>query len=579
MDNHDIYEYLFDETLKNRIIGDTASVSQTDVIDDCENDNIESKRLFDVSGDNFAAQKVIVEEKYYWVEICVLKIIMNLLKRYGIKYHEIYYPGNNEQHSICIEQNGRVAECYFLYDVFYGENNRTDYDEIAQKLYSNKSSGVDVVKIYIFRDDITMFDLAALTYSNVEKDNNLKVDINPLRVFFEEYFDEHEYECFIEYVDDFNDKARNHIGYRTVIVPSPEMMINFKDRKARVLETYKFNENMLERVSKEDIQRLDYNFKNRKMYQALVSEQDFSNSFISSEWAYDMFSSFMGELDLTGIASGYLKSIEQLLFYLLKQHKGEAGRKVNVYDENGKKKLQDLLISTEDERIESTLGALQTFFEHNRDLFDVGKKTKGFITDSISDWRAKNRNGYFHKDNLHDPGVLTEIRERTIFLYYLILGGVKITDEQRIQIGIVDEANDSISNSFNVRYNIFTEWIKNIIRYDVPLNGDGMMFMMVAQEYYNRWLVVPYRIKSPSIEDFMDIKKCWNKIVTDHTADMPPLHWRMTDIKTAKEADKEFQKMLFKFMGDHPEEAEKLRDNSSIYYHGITTNTIIGNNK
>lgn len=578
MDNHDIYEYFFNETLKNRIIGDTASVSQTDIIDDCKND-IESKRLFDVSGDSFAAQKAIIEGKYYWVEICVLKIIMNLLKRYGVKYNEVYYPYNNEKYSICIEQNGKVTECYFLYDIFYGENNRTDYDEIAQKLYSNKSSDVDFVKIYIFRDGITMFDLAALAYSKVEKDNNLKVDIDPLRVFFEEYFNEYEYECFIEYVYDFNEKARNHIGYRTVAVPSPEMIKNFKGRKSHMLEAYKFSENMLELVSKDDIQKLEYNFKKRKMYQALISEQDFSNSFITSEWAYDMFSSFMGELDLTGIASGYLKSIEQLLFCLLKLHKGEAGRKVNVYNENGKKKLQDLLLSTEDDRIESTLRALQTFFEHNGDLFDVRKKTKGFITDSIYDWSAKNRNGYFHKDNLHDEGVLAEIREKTIFLYYLILGGVKITDEQRMQIGIIDEENDDLSNSFNVRYDIFTDWLKNIILYDVPLNGDGMMFVMVEQDYYNRWLIVPYRIKSPSIEDLVDITKCWKKRVSDSTADMPPLQWRMTDIKTAKEADKEFQKMLFKFMGDYPEEADKLSDNYSIYYYGITTNAIIGNNK
>lgn len=183
MDNHDIYEYIFNETLNNKIIGDTASSIQSDSIEDCEND-IVSKRLFDVSGDNFTAQKVSVEEKYYWIEICVLKIFMNLLNRYGIKYHVIYHPKKNEQHSLYIKKGNKFTECYFLYDVFYGENSRTDYDIIAQKLYGNRAKNVDIVKIYIFRDDITMFDLAALTYSTVEKDKALRVDINPLTKSF-----------------------------------------------------------------------------------------------------------------------------------------------------------------------------------------------------------------------------------------------------------------------------------------------------------------------------------------------------------------------------------------------------------
>lgn len=51
----------------------------------------------------------------------------------------------------------------------------------------------------------------------------------------------------------------------------------------------------------------------RSLYELMIGQSDFADSFISSEWYYDIHT-ITGVIDETGVVTGYLKSIEQLLF-------------------------------------------------------------------------------------------------------------------------------------------------------------------------------------------------------------------------------------------------------------------------
>ena len=161
-------------------------------------------------------------------------------------------------------------------------------------------------------------------------------------------------------------------------------------------------------------------FLNLGRYELLLGESDFAKSFLTSEWLYKKYFSLQ-ELDNTFIVAGYLKSIEQLLWdiiYIIGQ--GRQVRGVNIEQDNF-------------EDIDTTLGSLQYFITNysNDDLFETafGTSTRfvmRYLRSQLSVWRAKYRNGYFHKHNLEDKEKINLIREETFFLYLLILGSISL---------------------------------------------------------------------------------------------------------------------------------------------------------
>lgn len=83
------------------------------------------------------------------------------------------------------------------------------------------------------------------------------------------------------------------------------------------------------------------------------------------------------------------------------------------------------------EDIDTTLESLQYFITNyaNEDLFELvfGNSTRFVMRHlrlQLSSWRARYRNGYFHKQNLSDRQKKDVIRDETFFLYLLILGAI-----------------------------------------------------------------------------------------------------------------------------------------------------------
>lgn len=66
------------------------------------------------------------------------------------------------------------------------------------------------------------------------------------------------------------------------------------------------------------------------------------------------------------------------------------------------------------------------FLNQYHDLFDVNNYVIRKIRDVIRAWKNDERNGYFHKENLDDVDKVATIRKNTIFIYYLVLGGIDL---------------------------------------------------------------------------------------------------------------------------------------------------------
>ena len=178
------------------------------------------------------------------------------------------------------------------------------------------------------------------------------------------------------------------------------------------------NKNYSLEIPPQHLQILMANFKKR--YQILLSDTDFARSYFTSEW---LFNKQMrnDNLDKTYIVSGYLKSIEQLLAYCIKKSAGND--MIEVF--NG----GQVQISS-DQFAKATLGNMQHYigsFE-NRDIFDsrLSNRTIQLLNKHLAQWIKKERNGYFHKDNVSRIEIVSQIRDATYNIYLLLLGSMAV---------------------------------------------------------------------------------------------------------------------------------------------------------
>ena len=158
----------------------------------------------------------------------------------------------------------------------------------------------------------------------------------------------------------------------------------------------------------------------QKRYQLLLSNDDFAKSYFTSEW---LFHKQMrnDNLDKTYIVAGYLKSIEQLLAHCLKKTAGDGF--INLV--NG----ASVQISSEG-FARATLGNMQHYIGslENRAVFDsrISNRTIILLNKQLAQWIKKERNGYFHKDNLSNLEVVSQIRDSTYNIYLLLLGSLSV---------------------------------------------------------------------------------------------------------------------------------------------------------
>ena len=90
-------------------------------------------------------------------------------------------------------------------------------------------------------------------------------------------------------------------------------------------------------------------FIDRKLFKALVGKSDFAKSFLTSEYLYNQFNN-NDMFDYTAVVSGYLKSVEQLMFRLVLQYtdqRDNKGRLYRVGPSNNKTTLTTVLESGE----------------------------------------------------------------------------------------------------------------------------------------------------------------------------------------------------------------------------------------
>ncbi|MCR5708428.1 MAG: hypothetical protein K6G82_09160, partial [Ruminococcus sp.] len=79
---------------------------------------------------------------------------------------------------------------------------------------------------------------------------------------------------------------------------------------------------------------------------------------------------------------------------------------------------------------------MANYFKDNLDLFrsDISYQTKKYIRETIFKYKDL-RNGYLHKDNIHEETKIEEIRKASFQMMFLMLGAYKLSNDDIIALG------------------------------------------------------------------------------------------------------------------------------------------------
>lgn len=315
--------------------------------------------------------------------------------------------------------------------------------------------------------------------------------------FFKALFGTDEYILFQQAVDEFNSQKESMTGYKTLFMPNETEVERFKNKRLGDIKNFNYRFE-LQRATKElcekrKITNRDYNYItndpdniiktcldryiNNLRFLIFIGDADFAESYISSEWYY--FSSFETDiLDKTAIAVGYLKSAEQLLYRIIRNHINDTNYKIQhikkidadtadeLKDDAGKIPQHIPFDERYEEYFDTTFGSLITFIKTYKDtgLFenDISYQWKKYVIQYLYDYCKDYRNEHLHKDNIYSSDEISGIRKRTLLLYFILLGSFRLDDNNLLLLG--GKAAFFKANLIEDLYLRFVEWMDSRIQ-------------------------------------------------------------------------------------------------------------------
>lgn len=486
MDNSKLYQHRFDELLK------VLKRNRAESADRINSDN--SNLVIDFSGSSFREYKRLITNNENWVIYTVQTLLVGLLDAYRIDYEIPEYDdvrptgriAKKRPFAFAITKNGKKTGYNFRY---YRKNGL-----IAIRDYYRNFKDIDAVRIYEIRKEKTGM-MQTSNKIEAEEDNSY-LWFGAIKDFFEEFFDDEEYSMFVEYAEKFNENAKNLIGYKMMAMPTTDAVASFKVKKAEMLrdEFNKYSISFKEEIDKTEFEIIKHNYIDRELYQLITAESDYADSFISSEWYYGIHS-ITGAIDETGVVTGYLKSIEQLLYDVLKLYLGRKKKRIGL---NAKKKGEFEanypgenhkgfidFVEEYEYYFDTTLGSLIKFIKFknhsgeffNKDFFAVDDDTIQYLIDTLYEFKDYDRNDHLHKDNLYTLEELETIRGKAIILYSLILGCFAISDDDLELLGKETPEEPSEITDEELR-EMIVSWATPILTYDMPKDSKVVAFMV-----------------------------------------------------------------------------------------------------
>lgn len=292
------------------------------------------------------------------------------------------------------------------------------------------------------------------------------IEVNlSLKSFFIDFFSEEVYDLFIDIVKKAVKTANYEIGFQTIPTLSLHHLSDFRNNRIKHFQEFDFKSleyvhettNNVSGITKEDNNCVYNNFINNKLYHLFICNADFSKCFTTSEYLYSVFKNG-DKLDYTAIVSGYLKSIEQLIYELMKICLNYTTEKLWITRKRGLNRIRNRdkkayldnnsrenpnnnghyqisFTPNSEPYFDTSLGSLIWFFHDYKSLWRLSDQSFDYLfgfNGILQKYKQECRNEHFHKDNIYDYKKVERIRNNTILLFFLILGSIndeKIIDQ------------------------------------------------------------------------------------------------------------------------------------------------------
>ncbi|NLV35011.1 MAG: hypothetical protein GXY21_10825 [Clostridiaceae bacterium] len=426
--HNQIYEEVRTKALNRIKHVRNAYSSRTEEINPIINAAINST-FFDIGGDDYSEYSFIMTEVERYSDAMLSDLIYGLLDEYQIKVTPVHIDNQkiNEAPILSFIHSEGIMNILYLFKRF-GMNHSLPSNTLEAIMEHHKADDykyISLVSKYPYAE--------AFNHNNDESDPSRGTHLYSLKHFFDQFFSPDEFDIFKSFAETYTKDVRKYLGLSVTKSLTPYALFNFKNAVDYSIRHFQYNNVLrseLVGINSTQLSLISEQYLNDRFYKALIGKRDYAQSFITAEWLYDSMKT-AENIDLTAIAMGYFKAIEQLMLALIALHKNE-GRTI-------KKKKKDeypyIILSDSniaDDKIDTTLGSLIAFmkFYKNRDLFrfEINEETQNHIIAVLEDIKGL-RNGYFHKDNLIDWNYIEKARSTAYLMSFLLLGSYQIKEE------------------------------------------------------------------------------------------------------------------------------------------------------
>ena len=444
------------------------------------NDKFGLSTIIDIYSDDYFNVESIMKCTESAIFEAIPEIIMYLFEEYKVNINwiqifekdaKLYSIGDDEEIFDYVDQ-GNENVCYaFSYEneqnekilyIFkkFGIQNRfpkSIIKKIMQENHLTKCFHISFIEDEAYKEIIN--------HNSNSDDATKGTGLYSLKQIFNMFFDCDEYDIFKSYTEKLAEKVKDYYGFQIVRTLTQNNLYSYrKVIEDTILKIDVSKLDVKNRISSDQKEILDRHFYNN--YKLLIGNSVFAQSFMTAEWLYWSLQNVCN-VDLTSIAMGYFKAIEQFLYYFISLHTLEKDSvERRIYTGSGRERLTDNLLSDERKVKNINLNALTRFFGDfkkgrcyvkNKDLLASGisDETSHFILETLSDI-PRLRNGYFHKHNLCNWNEVENSRNCTLLVFYLLLGGYNFSESNLKELSVVQTETDGfyqlceyINNKFN----------------------------------------------------------------------------------------------------------------------------------
>lgn len=284
--------------------------------------------------------------------------------------------------------------------------------------------------------------LQVIGHNDDESDPGRGYNFYSLKWFFETNYGAEEYGRFLDELNHYLKAVNDYLGYILLKSLTPNAMLNFRKITERKIIYYPYDRLMAKKVKEYELSAdafklIRQQFIDASTYLIALGNSDFSESLITAEWLYDSMKKAQA-IDLTVIGMGYFKAVEQLLYSLICLHANEGRQMKKAFSRKDLPFMVDLTdTAIEDEAIDTTIGAMANFYKDNLNMLrgELNWRTRKYVRETIFEY-GDLRNGYFHKDNIHDWKKIDTIRDATFSIIFLLIGSHSLSEQNLSKLGM-----------------------------------------------------------------------------------------------------------------------------------------------